>query len=205
MRRSAFRGAVFRSLVLLLLAPAAAAAQSRTPIERPLPQYGVGYVFGPPDLMAGGDAFVVLPTLGGLGVYVDAKFDTSSPSKESNYDGSLTSQDVLAERTGNEYSDDADSWMTLDVALLRPVTPALMVYAGVGYAKRSWYHLYYDPQKQYGLAGYYWVRAPSYDSTSLNGIAGIFLRISSLLTTQFGIETAPRGGVLGISLTLPRR
>jgi hypothetical protein len=144
----------------------------------------------------------VLPVLGGLGVYVDGKLDTSPPSDHPGFESDLTAQQVDDE-IGDEFQGDESSWRSFNVALVRPVTPSLMVYAGAGYARESAYRQYYDESLTRGQGGLYWVESPAEDESTVNVLVGMFLRMTSHINAQFGVENAPRGVTVGLSLVLP--
>lgn len=186
--------------VLLVAAAQPAAAQERAGSAGPV--FGFGYVANAPELFAGGAAWMVLPVFGGLGLYVDAKFDTTSPADDEAFDPDLTAQDVDAE-IGDDFQDDDTSWRSFNAAIVRPVTPALMLYAGAGYAKEAAYRQYRDETGTRGLAGLYWVESPPDDRTTVNVLAGMFLRLTRRLNAQFGVESAPRGFSVGMSVVLP--
>lgn len=176
------------------------AAQGRS---EPVPlRFGVGYVANAPEMMAGGAGYVILPVLGGVGLYVDAKFDLSSPEDEDNFDPGLTAQDVDDE-LGDEFIDNASSWRSFNAAVVRPLTPSLMMYAGAGYVQETAYREYHDDTGTRGLAGYYWVESPDEDATRVNVLIGMFLRLTPWVNAQFGVESAPRGATVGASITLP--
>ncbi len=195
-RGSAATGLLAASLVsFVVAAPAAAQNVTRTRV-------GIGYVAGAPDLLAGGAAYVILPVAGGLGVYVDAKRDASSPARKSNYEPGLTAQQVESQ-LGDEYGFSTDSWRTFDVALIRPIRPALSVYAGAGYAGKKRYSEYYDSTGTRGLVGHYWVEDKSGATSTVNVMAGLMLRMSRFLNAQMGVESAPGSVTVGLSVVLP--
>ena len=79
----------------------AAAAPARAQIGVPgaqarvmEPRFGIGYVVNMPNQYAGASVHVLTEFMGGFGVYVDAKFDTSSPEDEEGYLDSLTAAEV---------------------------------------------------------------------------------------------------------------
>jgi hypothetical protein len=78
-----------------------------------------------------------------------------------------------------------------------------MLYAGVGYATRTRYREYRDPEGELGRLGFFTVEAPADEWNTLNPLFGGFLRISRWLDFQFGLETRPRGFTVGASLRLP--
>lgn len=165
--------------------------------------FGFGYVANAPRQMAGGAVFVVLPVARGTGLYVDAKIDPSSPARRSNYESSLSAADV--ENTlGDLFLDSEHSWRTINVAVLKRLNPALHMYAGVGHATKKKYNEYEDPDLERGRFGHYWVEDKAALENQLNLLAGAFFRLSSVLNTQFGVETAPRGVTVGVNVMLPR-
>lgn len=195
--RGSGAAACLASLVLLLGAAAPGRAQSvgRTRV-------GVGYVAAAPDLMAGGAAYVLFPVAGGIGVYVDAKLDASNPARKSNFEPGITAQQAESQY-GDEYGFSTDSWRAFDVALIRPVKPALAVYAGAGYAGKKKYSEYYDNSGTRGLVGHYWVKDPTGDRSTVNVMAGLFLRMGRFLNAQMGVESAPGSFTVGLSVLLP--
>lgn len=197
---------VVQLCALLLLLTAAArplAAQQLAAQQRgPATTYGIGYVANAPDMLAGGAAYVILPVAGGLGLYVDAKFDTSDRSDDDAFDPTLTAQEV-DDQIGDEFRADESSWTSFNAALMRPLTPAFTVYAGAGYARETVYYEYFDESRERGLAGIYWVEAPDQEATKVNFLAGMLLRMTPWISAQFGMETAPRGATVGISISYP--
>lgn len=165
--------------------------------------YGIGYVANAPDMLAGGAAYVILPVAGGLGLYVDAKFDTSDRADDEAFDPTLTAQEVNDQIPGVEFRADESSWRSFNAALVRPLTEAFIVYAGAGYVRETVYYEYFDESRERGLAGIFWVEAPDQNATKVNFLAGMMLRMTPWINAQFGIETAPRGATVGISITYP--
>jgi hypothetical protein len=169
------------------------------------PHFAVGYAANAPNLMGGGGAYLVTRYFGGIGVYLDAKFDVENPSGDRNFESGLTADDVLDQVVGAQFIKREASYRSFNAALVRPVSPYLIVYAGGGLVQRSYYHLYEAPSEpDLGYAGVFWVKAPSEDDTQANFMLGVFMRVSSFLSTQAGIETQPRGFTVGASFRLPR-
>jgi hypothetical protein len=171
----------------------------------PAHYFGIGYVANAPDLLGGVSGYAVFPILGGLGLYVDAKFDLDSPSRDDTFISTLTDREVEEQVAGAEFIDDADSWQGFNFALVRPLSPSLMVYAGAGVATRTRYREYRDPEGEMGRLGFFIVEAPDDEWTSVNALAGGFLRLGRWLDFQFGLETRPRGFTVGGALRLPPR
>jgi hypothetical protein len=167
------------------------------------PRYGIGYVANAPQALAGVVAHVTIPAFGGIGVFVDAKFDHDTPSGHRFYDPTHTAREVEAFE-GIQYSDLDDSWRSFNVGLLRPVTVALTLYGGAGYSVRDRYRFYFDPTEELAPPpGVLWVEAPDEKKTTVNVMFGGFMRASRLIAFQFGFETAPRGLTVGASLAYP--
>jgi hypothetical protein len=147
---------------------------------------------------------VLSPRWGGIGVYVDAKFDLSNPTDERGYDPSVTSQQV-ADMVGGEYRGTEGSWRSVNVALMRPLTPSLIGYAGGGMAKRTVFDLYnVDPAEPVGLGGLVWAENPDATETRLNLMVGFLMRLTSRVSAHIGYETQPAGATVGVSLRIPR-
>ncbi len=167
------------------------------------PQFGVGYVANAPDAVAGASAYALWPVLGGLGLYVDAKFDIDSPNKDIAFRTDIDAEDMRTspEFSGARFLNQEFSFKSLNVAVLRPLTTGLMVYAGGGVAWGENYKLYEQIIGELGYA--IWVADPGFDETRVNVMGGFMLRLNAHLTTQFGYETQPKGVTAGISLRIP--
>ncbi len=186
-------------MLLLVCIAAASEATAQAPART---RVGFGYVADAPSLMAGGAAYAIFPVAGGLGLYVDAKFDASSPTRESNYEPGLTAQQV-EEQYGDTFLYSEDSWRAFDLALVRPLRPALSVYAGAGYARKRKYNEYHDLTGERGIAGHYWVEDTAGRSNTVNLMGGFMFRMGRFIYSQFGVESAPRGVTVGLSVALP--
>jgi hypothetical protein len=201
-RRPVFRVVPGFVTVCLLqaLTPSPSQAQDNDGVR-----FGVGYVADAPELLGGGAAYIILPALGGVGLYVDAKFDLNSPTGESTFVESLTAREVEGQVSGAAYRDSQDSWRGLNIAVIRPMNESLMLYVGLGSARRSVYKEYRDPSGELGLLGILTVEDPEEEETKLNGMAGAFLRLSPLISVQTGFESTPAGFTVGASFRLPPR
>lgn len=160
---------------------------------------GIGYVANAPELMTGGAFYVLFPAAGGLGFYVDAKFDPSSPARKSNYIADRTV--AQAEQAGDSFQDSRDGWRSFNLAVIRPVAPALMLYVGVGPARRTRFNEYQDTTNRLGTLGKYWIQDVS--SNSVNVMGGAFFRMGRMVWAQFGLESQPGGASVGLSILLP--
>lgn len=189
-------------LALLGLVPQEGAAQS---VESPLnrPHFALGYTANAPDIMGGIGGYYISSHLGGIGLYLDAKFDLENPSGEDTFESGLTAEDVLNQVTGAEYVQNEKSYRSFNAAVIRPLSPYLAVYAGGGIVQVSEYHLFEESTSGLGTAGVFWVEAPEFDETRPNFMIGAFLRMSSFISTQVGFETEPRGFTIGASFRLP--
>ena len=200
-----FPGIISGALCCLLLAlygSTASGQSSPPPLTRA--QFGIGYVANAPEVMAGGAGYVILPRWGGIGLYLDAKFDISSPSGERGYDSSVTAAQVRDE-VGGDYIKGEGSWRSANAAVLRPVTPFLIVYGGAGYAWKTAFELYQVEQDSgVGEGGVVWAEDPAGEETRVNLMAGVIMRLTGRVSTHFGFETQPRGLTVGASLRLPR-
>lgn len=203
-RRSSTRLAVAAAL---LAAASPAAAQAGVPGAEPRvfePRFGIGYVMNMPNQFAGASAHVLTGFWGGMGVYVDAKFDLDSPEDEEGYLDSLTAREV-DDRVGDQLFHTEASWKSVNVALVRAVGPQLAVYAGAGLADNTNYRQYLDETGQMGRLGYYWVRDEERSGTEVNYTAGGIFQLTRSLGFQVGFETTPRGIALGGTYLVPMR
>ncbi len=168
------------------------------------PHVGIGYVANAPDVMVGGAVYVVLPALGGIGLYVDAKFPGGGPAGSRDFEEGWTPSRVEDEVPDAKFRRRKSSWQSFSVALIRPLNPSLMVYGGLGHFKRTEYWLYEAaPTVDLGRAGVFWVESPDDAESGVSVMVGALMRISSLISTQFGFESRPRGITVGMSLRLP--
>lgn len=204
-RRTSLLAAVPIALTLVstVFGASGASAQLRGPTPLSRTQYGVGYVVDAPESMAGASAYVLWPAWGGIGVYVDAKFDVSLPSDDIGYDATVTSS-VVAQNPEAEFLEAQESWKSFNVALFRPLTPSLIGYVGAGVAMLRTFDVYAGPDDlPYGFNGVALVRNPEADETRANFLAGILMRMTRHVSAQFGYETQPDGVTVGVSLRLP--
>ncbi|HEX6940032.1 MAG TPA: hypothetical protein VF158_11525 [Longimicrobiales bacterium] len=100
---------------------------------------------------------------------------------------------------------DEDVWYNVNVAFLRPVTPALTLYAGAGYAMRKRYSMYenLEPEDELGFGGIIWAERATAEGTFVNLLGGAFFHLSDRVSAQFGAERYPRGFTVGLSYRLP--
>jgi hypothetical protein len=166
---------------------------------------GLGYVGNAPEMVSGVSGHVLFPGMGRFGLYVDAKFNPYSARREETFLADRTAIEIEDEVVGVRFMDHKDSYRSFNAALVRYVNPSLMLYLGAGVSQMTRYREYYDPAEQMGQAGFFWVEAPDEAGSSLNVLGGAFLRMSSVLMFQTGVETNPKGFSVGISLQLPRR
>lgn len=195
-------GGVALLVVLGLTSSHSAAAQVIGKPWTPAYRFGAGYVVDAPRMMTGGGLFGITPLFGGLGLYVDLKAGGNSPRNKSNFDPTMTAQQVDDQR-GDIFFANESVWQSFNVALIRPVTSELMLYVGGGWANQSAFKQYFDPQKVRGDLGYYWVEDARMSGGQANVMAGMLVRFGANLNTMFGVETAPKGFTVGVFLTFP--
>lgn len=202
MKTRDWRGALFLSaLAVAESAPAAA----QVPLDSDFtttPHWVIGYAANIPDQLLGFSGLVLGPQLGGWGIYVDVKRTTDSPADRSDFEPSLTAEEV-----DNQFGDfrfsDQSAWTTVNVAAVRVLKETFAVYAGAGYSKETAYARYQDPTFTRGVAGFYWVEDDRESGNRINFIGGAWFRATSLLMLQLGGETAPAGFTMGAGLVLP--
>lgn len=191
-------------VVVALLTSAGPAIAQLPQIGEHVPaRIGVGYAANAPSSLLGGSVWGTAPVLGGLGLYVDAKFDASSPGGDPDFVADLTAQEV-DEQFGDRFVKDEDSWWSVNVALMRPLTRQLTVYVGGGMADRTAYRRYYDLDRELGTLGAYWVENPVASQQKVNFMAGAIFTLTGHLNFQFGGETAPGGVTVGLSMSFPK-
>ena len=186
MRRFVFlKGLVFPVVLLAGLALGEQPVAGQAPgsgFDRP--HVALGYVANAPDMMAGVSGYVMFPYLGGIGLYLDAKMDIENPSGDDTFEDGLTALQVVDQISGANFIRRELSYQAFNVALLRPLTHSLAVYAGGGLVKVTEYHLFEAFSSDLGISGIFWVEAPHLEEVRGNLMAGIFLRMSSFLSTQ---------------------
>ena len=205
-RRIAKRGSFLFVLLLLGLGlgPHSAEGQSvESPLDRP--HLGLGYVANAPNMMAGGGAYAIFDVLGGLGLYIDAKFDVETPEGDPYFESGLSAEEAVNTVPGIEFVERENSFRSLNFALVRPVNPQLLVYLGGGFVEVSQYHLYQGETEELGQGGVFWVEDTDWEELRGNFMVGAFFRLSSFLSSQVGFETEPKGFTVGLSLRLPNR
>ncbi|HSW31034.1 MAG TPA: hypothetical protein VLH75_16235 [Longimicrobiales bacterium] len=197
------------ALLALAVAALAAFALGASPVvaqqdASPL-RLGLGYTANAPEMLSGVSGYVIFPAKGGIGLYVDAKFNPDSPRRDDNFLKGRTALQVEDEVAGVQFIDHKDSYRSFNAALVRSINPHLMLYLGAGVSQMTRYRQYFDPSEEMGLAGYFWVEASDEAGSSLNVLGGAFFRMSSVLIFQTGIESNPRGFTVGANVQLPRR
>lgn len=186
---------------LSLLLPGKAGAQAS---QQWGSRVGVGYVVSAPNQYVGVSAHVLSTLAGGVGLYFDGKATRPSISSRENFESAWTSRHV-----DNTFGDlpfsDAHEYRSLNIALLRPMTPELMIYAGAGLTRRTVYVEYLDEERERGRYGVYWVEDTDAAAEGVNALAGAFFRIGRNMSLQFGFETQPGGVTVGAAYSLPLR
>lgn len=166
------------------------------------PRVGIGYVVNAPNQYVGVAAHVLTGALGGLGLYVDGKITVPSARDKENFQAEWTAQHV-DDNFGDVPFSTEEQHRSFNAALMRPVTPELIVYAGAGLTERSVYVEYFDEVRERGKSGFYWVEDTDQKATGLNVLGGAFFRIARNVALQFGVESEPRGLTIGASYSIP--
>lgn len=198
---------VAAAVLLTAAAAVPAAAQIGVPSaggERPFqPRFGVGYVANVPDQLAGLSVHVI-PRGFPLGLYADVKFDLESPGEEEGFVPGMTAREVDDTRGDRLLSTDG-SFTTVNVGVMRPITPGLVAYLGAGYANGTLYKEYVDPDIELGRGGIYWVEDPDNEPSKVNFTGGLFFQLGGNFAFQMGGDTNPGGFTLGVSYLTPLR
>lgn len=191
-----------KSVMIVLLVAAALLAGPAAVDAQWGPRAGVGYVVNAPNQYVGVSAHVLTGAMGGLGLYVDGKVRRPSVRDRENFDPEITAQ-YVDDNFGDLPFGSRSEYVSFNGALLRPITPELMMYAGAGISERREYVEYLDEQRELGNSGFYWVEDTDAAGQGVNVIAGAFFRIARSVSLQFGIETQPRGATVGASYSFP--
>ena len=188
----------------LLMAPGALRAQSDLPPGtgfEGVPRIGIGYVTNAPNIFAGASVYGLTGILGGLGLYVDTKISTSSPADEVDFVTEWTAAEIENDYEDQIFREDGFEWWSVNAAILRPISPELMLYVGAGYTDEKVYRRYNDPSDELGedvgTFGYYWVEDPDASGGKVNFLGGAFFRMTRHVALQFGLESEPGGFTVG--------
>ena len=208
MRSSTLRSSVPTVLVFLLAT--AAGARPAAAQTYGWSTFGVGYVADAPSMMAGVNAYVLFPAIHGFGLYVDTKWDIDSPHNDPYFLTSMTAEQVQDQNPFNDTiiaipNGQQNSWRSFNVAVIRPVTPALMLYLGGGYARRERFQQFTDSRRELGQMGVFWAQLATQTETTVNVMFGAFLRMGRHVAFQTGFEHRPGGFSLGATLKFPGR
>jgi len=161
---------------------------------------GIGYTTNAPRQLLGGSALVLGKGLRNWGLYADVKTWIDTPEDEPGFTLALTPED--AARFGDTPLGERSTWRSVNVALVRVVAAGLAVYAGGGYSEEMLYRRYFNPERERGESGHYWVRDAPDPVQHINVMGGAWFRVTSRFLFQFGVERAPRGITAGITYTL---
>ncbi len=192
-------------IMVCALVPLPARAQSASAPPLDHVQFGIGYVADLPSMEVGGGAYAILPRWGGVGLYVDAKFQVSGPTHELSFEPDLTAEQLESD-VGGSYIRTEGTWWSVNAALLRPLSPYFTLYAGGGLAHVTSYRLYdqIDRDLDVGFGGVAWVEDPRGTRYRPNLMIGTITRLTSRLSAHFGYETSPDGVTAGLTLRFPR-
>ena len=203
-----------RAAALLVLAaaagaaaPHAAQAQVGVPARRAVafqPRIGVGFTANVSDQLAGGSVHYLTGLFGGVGVYADVKLDMESPEDDEGFTDTITAAQVEASRNHRLF-DEQTSVTTVNVALMKSLSPQFTVYGGAGYSDVKNFRQYWDESGQEGFLGYYWVPEESETGSRVNLLGGAFFQLGESFAIQMGAESQPAGFTLGVSYLIPIR
>jgi hypothetical protein len=187
----------------LLAAPAAASAQVsiRDPGLRGRTHVGVGYAVNLPRQMFGLHGVVMSPGFGGWGLYADYKKTTGPIEDDPLFEPGITVEQAIA---FNDFPLTEESeWESFNFAVVRIMSPALALYAGAGRSEETVYRRFFDETEARGTSGVYWAEDPRVSGTRLNVLGGAMFRAHQNFLFHFGVESAPTGATVGVTLLLP--
>lgn len=201
-----------RTVALLALAavagmsaPEFARAQVGIPAARSVvlqPRIGVGFTANIPDQLVGGSVHYLTGAFGGLGIYADVKLDMESPADEDGFTDTVTAAEVESTRNHRLF-DEQSSATSVNIALMKSLSPQFTVYAGAGYSDMKNYRQYWDEDQEEGFQGYYWVPEEGLTGGKVNLLGGAFFQLGESFAIQMGAETKPAGFTLGVSYLIP--
>lgn len=188
-------------LVAAMFSMAAGAGSAQA---QALVQLGAGYVVNGPEQFTGGSVHALWDVAGGIGLYLDAKWGSSTLVDERTF---TTDFDFQAAR--DEFRDDLIiedfEWTTFNVALMRPITDEVSLYAGAGHSRRRAFGEFFDQAEERGVGGLYWVEDPQRRDARLNVLGGMFFQIAPRISVHLGAESAPAGVTVGGSFLFRSR
>lgn len=184
-------------MVAVLLSPAAPlTAQARAFDDG---GWFIGYTVNAPQQLLGVGTAVLRPEFGGWGIYGDVKVTIDSPARSS-FRADLTPEDA------HDFQDNQvgqrSAWTSGNVALVKVLGPEFAVYLGGGLGERTMYLRFTDDTRERDESGIYWVEDEDQSGRYVNGMAGMFFRLSSRFVFQMGAETAPGGFTAGMHVVL---
>lgn len=133
------------------------------------------------------------------GIFLDYKMDyynlTISP-----YLYDYTPEYVEQYYTADTLIDSYDSWATVNAGITKPISDHLCAYLGLGLSFHKAYLQYYEPYKNMGDNGYYWINDDANSAVNLNVSGGVYYKFGRYLYLQLGGEIRPLGLVAGLGL-----
>lgn len=163
----------------------------------------VGYVANAPDQLLGFSAMTVGSMWGGWGLYVDAKFPTSSPEDEESFDPDRTTSEVRANDPLDQVFQRESTWRSFNAAVMRALGGDFAVYAGAGITREKAYDEFQSDEDAGTAEAFYWVRNEVESGRELNLLGGILFRATHRLSFQFGANSNPTGFTAGAALSFP--
>lgn len=190
------------AITLLILAAshgnAVAQAGPGPVFERP--DWFIGYVANAPHLLLGGAVAALPDALGGWGLYLDAKMGLDSPANDDFFMPDITFNEAKNVRQ-HTFSRDESYWRSYNVAVVRAFRDDLIFYLGGGAAEERVFAEFFDPSRELGNFGYYFIEDEGMHRWQANAMGGMYFRIMRHLAVQFGAESTPVGltvGVIGV-------
>lgn len=196
-------------MVLGLVSVLAMGASAQQPVIDAGPDWrttsmaGFGYKGNLPRALLGVSAHVTFAQLRGFGLYVDYRA-THESYRDEEFLTNITVRQAELE-FGDDFVQARNHWRVANVAVLKPITAELALYAGGGLARHTVYREYFDTSMERGEFGHYRVEDDEDSGNRLNLTGGAMFRAGRHLAFHFGGETAPGGFTVGVSALLPLR
>ncbi|MCP4545918.1 MAG: hypothetical protein GY835_05570 [bacterium] len=96
---------------------------------------------------------------------------------------------------GDQLLEVDDRWFSINVGITHVLTRYVGVYFGTGYSHVDQYELRFDPTRELGLYGEYWIQADS--RSMLSASAGLIILLTSRFGMLIGTDIEPSGVTLG--------
>ncbi|MBI4727753.1 hypothetical protein HY768_11140 [candidate division TA06 bacterium] len=133
------------------------------------------------------------------GLFIDYKMNTASLDIAS-YLYDYTVEYVATVYTSDTLKDTRGSWITVNGGMTRPLNDNFCAYLGLGVSFYRVYRQYYEPYKNMGDNGYYWINDDQSSTANFNANAGVYYKLGRYFYLHLGGDIRPLGLTAGFGL-----